>query len=451
MQHLVFMGLVGLLLGACHHHGGTADGGPLGPGDLAVVGAGDAAMPVDAATDAAMPPGTCPAGPGGLDCVFSLWDQLRTACDPAVLTAFAASIDARHGDLPLWRGGRAVFISRAAAAVAAAFNNWMPGPPMPQLCGGALYAAEVAVPSGRNPYKLVFDGTWKLDPENFAFVYDDFAGNPDGRNSVLNTYDSGLGTLVAPDQQLCSMALGRCSPLTTYLPPGYGDPQSASKIYPVLFMHDGQNIYDNHTCCFGHTGWEVNNTMDALIAAKTVEPAVIVGFNHGGANRQREYTGDLRDAFMDFQVNTVQTTAEKWWRVDPARAFVAGSSFGGYITLLLVANYGSVYVGGASLSGAYWPTDGTPQAVQAILMAKGKLPVALYLDNGGQPSDGADSYVDNTSLRDQLAGEGWSLSTAPACSFSSSTLCYYWDMGATHDELAWKARAHLFLTYFFGK
>ena len=49
-----------------------------------------------------------------------------------------------------------------------------------------------------------------------------------------------------------------CRPLTTYLPAGYDDPANAAHAYPVLFMHDGQNVYDDHTCCFGHTGWEIN-------------------------------------------------------------------------------------------------------------------------------------------------------------------------------------------------
>src|SRR4029078_7150247 len=113
--------------------------------------------------------------------------------------------------------------------------------------------------------KAASSSTWSLDANNPAFAYDDFTGNPDGKNSVLNTPDSGRGHVVRL-VRWCSAALGNCRDVTAYYPPGYNAPESATRTYPVLFMHDGQNVWDDHDCCFGHTGWEVNVALDEEIA-----------------------------------------------------------------------------------------------------------------------------------------------------------------------------------------
>ena len=124
-------------------------------------------------------------------------------------------------------------------------------------------------------------------------------------------------------------------------------------------MHDGQNIFDDHECCFGHTGWEVNVALDNEIAAGHDEPTVIVGADHGGVDRNDEYgwsiaAGGKQETFMDFQVHTIEPTAAGYWRLDPARTYVAGSSLGGLISMRLALAYPDVYAGAASVSGAFW-------------------------------------------------------------------------------------------------
>ena len=64
------------------------------------------------------------------------------------------------------------------------------------MCSTSIYAAVGPVAKGYWTYTL-FDGqTWSLDPHDPAFAYDDFSGNPDGKNSVLNTPGSGKGHVV---------------------------------------------------------------------------------------------------------------------------------------------------------------------------------------------------------------------------------------------------------------
>ncbi len=435
-----------LALIACGAHPGerTPDGAP-GPGQP------DAAV-TPGSPDAG---GTCAPGSRGVACLIALHDQLRVACDPQLLASFTDQINARRGTWPLWSGGRALFVTDAPAQIAGGWNGWSTTAiATTQLCGGALYTAVDQVASGRWPYKLVSGATWSLDANNWAFAYDDYSGNADGKNSILDTYDSKLGHLVRVPQPVCSTALGNCRPLTTYLPAGYDDPANADHQYPVLFMHDGQNVYDDHTCCFGHTGWEVNVQLDTDIAAGNVEPVVVVAADHGGVQRNTEYgtdnsVGGELETFMDFQVHTIQPTAATYWRIDLSRAFVAGSSLGGLLSMRLALAYPDVYRGAASLSGAFWDGQDTHTAVADFLGKTGKVPVAIYLDSGGAVADNSDGAADTVAIRDQMKGLGWSEQDSPSCTLDPSHVCYYIEPGATHDELAWKARSWRFLHYFF--
>ncbi len=420
--------------------------------------AGDSPDGAAAADAPDSPDGPCPAGPAGLACLFALHDEVVAGCDPARLVDLDASLAARHGDLPAWRDGRALFLTRGGpAAIAGSFNGWDPTAlATAPLCGGDLHTATAAVPSGRHEYKLVRGDQWSLDPLAWAFAHDDYAANADGRNSVLNTYDSGLGHLVQPEEPVCSTELGNCRRFTTYLPPGYGAPDAADRTYPVLFMHDGQNIFDDPDCCFGHTGWEVNVRLDAEIAAGQVEEVVVVGLDHAGEQRIAEYgfsTADdgLQETFMAFQVQKAQPRAAALWRIDLDRAYTAGSSLGGLIAYRLAFAYPEVYRGAASLSGAFWPGQDTGTAMRDLLAAAGLQPIALYLDHGGTAEGGGDGYADNLELRDLLVAAGWERADSPDCTVAPEALCYFHDAGATHDELAWRDRSWRFLRYFFAK
>lgn len=452
-------GVVGLALAACGGAGSASgvDAGAIPDGTTDSASQVDSTSAVDAPVGPPDAGGSCGDGPAGVPCVMALYDQVVASCDAQDLVALTAALDARRGSWPLWHGGRALFVSDRAVEIAGAFNDWKAGEiSTSALCGGALFTAMVPVASGRWPYKFVVGSDWILDPQNWGFVYDDFAGNQDGRNSVLDTYDSGLGHLVQPPDPVCSTALGNCRPLTTYLPAGYDDPANGSKTYPVLFMHDGQNVYDDHTCCFGHTGWEVNVQLDADIKAGLLEPVVVVAADHGGAARIDEYgystsVGGKMETFMDFQVHTIQPVAATYWRIDPARAFVAGSSLGGLVSVRLALAYPSVYRGAASLSGAFWPGQDTHTALADVLGTVGRVPVGIYLDHGGDPAQNSDGAADSDAVRDQMVTLGWKRQDSAACTFASDHVCAYYEPGATHDELAWKARSWRFLRFFFAR
>jgi predicted alpha/beta superfamily hydrolase len=297
------------------------------------------------------------------------------------------------------------------------------------------------VASGFHTYKLVDNNNWSLDPENPAFAYDDFTGNPDGKNSVLNTPDSGRGHLVFLEN-VCSQKLGNCRDVTAYLPPGY---DASDAKYPVLFMHDGANVWDDHDCCFNHTGWEVNVTLDAEIAAHRVAPVIVVAADQTVA-RNNEYGLDqsVMADFIDFQINEIQPRALAKVRGD-GRLFMAGSSLGGLVTMQAALRHPQTYAGVASLSGAFWPGMDEGVALRDQIPQMGKQPLAIYLDSGGNVAQNSDGAADTVEVRDLLVNLGWQ----QGCDAGPSAVCYFIQPGATHDELAWKSRAYRFLEFLF--
>jgi predicted alpha/beta superfamily hydrolase len=403
-------------------------------------------MPADT-PDATTPdaPGTCPADKAGAACVLALHDRAAAGCDAEDIAELRRELDARAGLGPLWADGRALFRTAAPRAIAGGFNDWSTSALVSApLCGSDLVVAVGPVASGHWPYKLVDGAAWMLDPDNRAFAYDDFTGNADGRNSVLATPDAGRGYLVQLERA-CSAALGNCRDVTAYLPPGY---DASDTKYPVLFMHDGQNVWDDHDCCFGHTGWEVNVALDAEIAAGRVAPVIVIAADHSTARNDEYGLSQTKLAqFVQFQVSELQPQALAQVRWNGEKVAVAGSSLGGLVSMHLVLKHPATYFAGASLSGAFWPGKDSGTALRDQLPAFGKQPLGIYLDHGGNVATNADGAADTVEVRDLMLGMGWSQS----CTMSSDALCYVSAPGATHDELAWKARAPQFLRFLFPR
>jgi predicted alpha/beta superfamily hydrolase len=398
-------------------------------------------------------PTGCPAGHAGAECVIALRDEVAGDCDAEKLATLREELDARAGIGPLWFGGRALFRTDGVRGIAGTFNDWSPTAfETAALCNSDLIVGVTQVASGFHTYKLVSNGgaTWSMDPANPAFAYDDFEGNADGRNSVLNTPDSGRGHLVELDRA-CSAALGNCRDVTAYLPPGYHAPAAATTTYPVLFMHDGRNVWDDHDCCFGHTGWEVNVALDTEIAAGRVAPVIIVAADQT-TDRNNEYglSPTRMAAFMEFQVTELQPHALEQVRGN-GQLYVAGSSLGGLVSLELALRYPQAYDGAASLSGAFWPNMDTQEALRDHLPIMGKQPLAMYLDHGGNVATNSDGAADSVEIRDLLVDLGWQRADSPSCTPGPNALCYFHEAGATHDELAWRERAWRFLRFLFPR
>ncbi len=152
--------------------------------------------------------------------------------------------------------------------------------------------------------------------------------------------------------------LARKRQLRLYLPPGYA---TSGKRYPVLYMHDGQNLFDVATAYAGE--WKVDETLDALAREGKLE-LIVVGIDNGQEKRMTELNawdnaragkGEGRE-YTDFIVKTVKPMIDQNYRTLPDRAHTAimGSSMGGLASHYALMQYPEVFSKAGVFSPAYW-------------------------------------------------------------------------------------------------
>lgn len=148
-----------------------------------------------------------------------------------------------------------------------------------------------------------------------------------------------------------------------YLPEDYA---RSGKRYPVLYMHDGQNVFDDATSYSGEWG------VDEFLDSTTLKKCIVVGIDNGGDKRLNEYcpydfslTGIASNyktnkgeggLYADFLVKTLKPFIDKRYRTakDKKNTFIAGSSMGGLISLYTVLKYPTVFGGAGVFSPAFW-------------------------------------------------------------------------------------------------
>ncbi len=154
--------------------------------------------------------------------------------------------------------------------------------------------------------------------------------------------------------ELASEALGNSRRVRVWLPPGYDAPANAQRCYPVLYMHDGQNCFDDATSNSGE--WRVDETVVELAEAGVIEPIVVVGIDNAGAARSAEYNppftsfagvANRGDAYVDFLVDEIMPFVEARYRVADAQehTLLGGSSYGGNATLYAAMRWPDVFGG----------------------------------------------------------------------------------------------------------
>ena len=151
--------------------------------------------------------------------------------------------------------------------------------------------------------------------------------------------------------------LGRTRQIRLYLPPGYA---TSGKRYPVLYMHDAQNLFDVVTAYSGE--WQVDEAMDALARDGKLE-AIVVGIDNGLEKRMTElnpfdhpqFGKGEGEAYMNFIVHTVKPMIDARYRTKPDRANTAvmGSSMGGLISHYAMLQHSTVFSKAGIFSPSY--------------------------------------------------------------------------------------------------
>ena len=227
--------------------------------------------------------------------------------------------------------------------------------------------------------------------------------------------------------------------ILVYLPPSYA---TGNRHYPVLYMHDGQNLFDATTSFCGE--WKVDKTLDAL--SKEGIEAIVVGIPNMGVRRIDEYSpfvdrkgaGGSGDDYCRCIVETVKPCIDTTFRTLPDREHTAimGSSMGGLISLFAFFHYGHIFGGAGVLSPSLWFAG---RAIFDYVRMAPFQPGKIYLDIGTE--EGRTAFSDARAMAKLLERRGYR---------RGKELRYVEMQGHGHCEAAWAERLELPLRYLLG-
>jgi predicted alpha/beta superfamily hydrolase len=236
--------------------------------------------------------------------------------------------------------------------------------------------------------------------------------------------------------------------LVVYLPPGY---DSGAFRCPVLYLQDGQNLFDPHTA-FGGQDWRVDITADDLILRGAIEPLIVVGIYNTGVRRISEYTptkdarrrkGGKGERYARMMAHELKPFIDREYRTrrSAAHSGVGGSSLGGLVSLETGLRYPRVFGRLAILSpSVWWDNRSILEMVRAYQF---EARPRIWLDSGTDEGDAPHQTVAELELlRDALIEKGWRAGVDLCCSVAP---------GAGHNEHAWAARFGDVLEYLFPR
>ncbi|MGH9586373.1 MAG: alpha/beta hydrolase [Acidobacteriaceae bacterium] len=238
--------------------------------------------------------------------------------------------------------------------------------------------------------------------------------------------------------------------ITIYLPPGYDEDPAAN--YPVLYMQDGQNLFDfaaPDDSFVKRRTWQMAQTADAAIAAGQVEPLLIVGIANTGHRRLAEYTptsdwklgGGDADKYGRLLVDELLPFIAAHYRVRPgaANTGLGGSSLGALASLYLGLKHHEFFGKLAILSpSVWWNHRAILTLVEEMAPKLGPRP-RVWLDIG--ECEGERAIADADLLERRLRAHGWRAGT---------DLIYHRIPGGTHDEASWAKRVQPMLRLLFS-
>jgi predicted alpha/beta superfamily hydrolase len=245
-------------------------------------------------------------------------------------------------------------------------------------------------------------------------------------------------------EQFPSRFLRNKRDLIVYLPPGYD--QQPTRQFPVLYLHDGQNLFDGSTSFIPGMDWHVGQSADQGIYEGRIDPLVIVGIYNAGKQRLGEYTptrmprlgGGRANRYAKFLLEEVQPFVRRSYRVldGPQNTGIGGSSLGGLVSLYLGLKMPEVFGRIAALSASVWWNQ---RVILRFAAAAPTRPTPrIWLDAGTR--EGGRTLEDVERFRDVLLSKGWQL---------GRDLHYQRVEGAEHNEAAWAARVGPFLQFLF--
>ncbi len=287
---------------------------------------------------------------------------------------------------------------------------------------------------------LLDDATWSRGPN--------YAVSPGETRDVYPHFTQVGGKVEVHWPKFHSTTLGNDRGIWVYYPPTYLENSKAR--FPVVYMHDGQNLFDPSTA-FGGNEWKVDETMDGAAEDGSIREAIVIGVENTSA-RMSEYTptkdasvgdGGGADNYLKMLTTELKPMVDGALRTETGRESTAimGSSLGGLLssyagTTSAASTFGLV---GAMSPSTWW--DGTV-ILKDVAAAKGKAPSPLrvYVDSGDSGTS-SDDLANTKVLAQTYRDDGY---------VDGSTLSYVVQKGASHSEFYWAQRLPGALTFLLG-
>jgi predicted alpha/beta superfamily hydrolase len=333
----------------------------------------------------------------------------------------------------------------ASIYLAGSVNTWNPGDANYILQPDGFGNLQIVIPQGTGTVNYKFTrGSWATVEGNATggFLPDrsfTFTGGPQTINLTIQSWEdlgATAGSTAAANVQILNPAfympqLDRYRKVWIYLPPDYN---STTKHYPVLYMQDGQNLFDNATSFSGE--WQVDETLNTLFANGDYG-AIVVGIDNGGGERLNEYSpwnnpsygGGQGDQYVAFLANTLKPYIDANFRTrpEPAMNALIGSSMGAFISTYGACEFPGLFRKVGSLSPAYWFAFSELNSY----ISSGNFDLAnhkIYFVCGTNES--ASIVSDVNTIRNGLIGKG----LLPENAFTK------FDSFGTHSESYWRTQ-----------
>ncbi len=257
------------------------------------------------------------------------------------------------------------------------------------------------------------------------------------RNILPKKPEQKIRGTVEYHRQLSGEGLNHKRDIIVWLPPSHE--KEPKKHFPVLYMHDGQNIFDPTTSFTGHD-WRVDEVADSLIKLKKIHEIIIVGI-YNSPDRLPEYSDShLGNAYLNFVISVVKPLIDSTYRTKPEKEHtgIIGSSLGGLSSLIFVWKRPDIFGMAGCMSSAFW-YEGEKTLKEIRDYTGPKKNIKVYLDCGTREKELVSGYKRMVEI---LRSKGYK---------KGKDLEYTLGSKGTHSEYYWAKRVWRPLVFMFGR
>ena len=321
--------------------------------------------------------------------------------------------------------------------LAGSFNGWNPGNSAYKILPANENSFTVQLAAGIYEYKWT-RGNWKkveclssgkdvknhvIEIQTDTTIEINIEAWKDDFPEIIKQHSAGSQVHIM-DSFFFIPQLNRTRRIWIYLPEGYA---KSKKNYPVMYMHDGQNLFDEYTSTFEE--WGIDECLDSLI--KSGKPACIVVGIDNGPQRLTEYNpynfnqfgkGE-GDQYLEFLVKTLKPFIDKQYRTMPAKenTLIAGSSMGGLISYYAMLQYPGVFGKAGIFSPSFW----TALPIKAVTNALAQKVAGKFFFYMGAMEDS--THIKDVQEIQEILGEK-----------STAMIYSVIDAEGSHNEQAWR-------------